>query len=175
MEEIKRDNEELSKMIPIKGETAYRVSTRMNKLFPRKSMPLESCRHVLLDMETGTNETILSYIHMDNLELIAKIAHNVNRGYCLSIGDNSQPTWEEAPQWQKDSAIMGVKFHLEAERSPSDSHNSWMKQKEEEGWKYGPVKDAEKKEHPCFVPYSELPKEQQTKDYLFKAVVDSFK
>lgn len=112
---------------------------------------------------------------MDNLELIAKIAHNVNRGYCLSIGDNSQPTWEDAPQWQKDSAIMGVKFHLEAERSPSDSHNSWMKQKEEEGWKYGPVKDPEKKEHPCFVPYSELPKEQQTKDYLFKAVVDSFK
>lgn len=112
---------------------------------------------------------------MDNLELIAKIAHNVNRGYCLSIGDNSQPTWEDAPQWQKDSAIMGVKFHLESERSPSDSHNSWMKQKEEDGWKYGPVKDAEKKEHPCFVPYSELPKEQQTKDYLFKAVVDSFK
>lgn len=100
---------------------------------------------------------------MEQVELIAKIAHNVNRGYCLSIGDNSQPTWEEAPQWQKDSAIIGVKFH------------SWMKQKEEDGWKYGPVKDAEKKEHPCFVPYSELPKEQQTKDYLFRAVVDSFK
>lgn len=111
----------------------------------------------------------------EKLEQIAKIAHNVNRAYCISTGDNSQPTWEEAPEWQKSSAINGVNFHLQEDRTPEESHESWLKQKTEEGWKYGPVKDSDKKEHPCFVPYSELPKEQQTKDYLFKAVVDSFK
>jgi len=41
------------------------------------------------------------------------------------------------------------------------------------GWKYGAVKDADKKEHPCFVPYEELPKEQQAKDHLFKATVSA--
>lgn len=39
------------------------------------------------------------------------------------------------------------------------------------GWKYGPVKDPERKEHPCFVPYDGLPPEQRAKDYLFRAVV----
>lgn len=106
---------------------------------------------------------------------IAKIAHNVNRAYCLAIGDDSQPKWEDAPDWQKDSAINGVNFHMANEVNAEASHESWLKQKETEGWTYGPVKDVEKKEHPCFLPYAELPKEQQVKDYLFKAVVDSFK
>jgi hypothetical protein len=42
-----------------------------------------------------------------------------------------------------------------------------------DGWKYGPVKDPEKKEHPCFVPYDRLPTEQKAKDYIFGAVVKS--
>lgn len=108
-------------------------------------------------------------------EHIARIAHEVNRAYCRSIGDESQPNWENAPDWQKDSALNGVKIHLLSELTPEQSHISWLKQKESEGWKYGPVKDVEKKEHPCFLPYSELELEQRTKDYLFKAVVDSFK
>ncbi|WP_342753739.1 RyR domain-containing protein [Pantoea sp. MBD-2R] len=111
---------------------------------------------------------------MDKL-LIAKIAHNVNRAFCQSIGDDTQSTWGNAPQWQKDSALLGVDFHLSGDRSPADSHNSWLAQKKTDGWKYGPEKDVAKKEHPCFIPYEELPLEQRTKDYLFKAVVDSFK
>ena len=39
---------------------------------------------------------------------IAKVAHEINLAYCESIGDNSQPTWELAPDWQKSSAINGV-------------------------------------------------------------------
>lgn len=48
-----------------------------------------------------------------NTEQIARIAHETNRAYCESIGDNSQPPWQDAPDWQKLSAINGVKFHLE--------------------------------------------------------------
>lgn len=105
-------------------------------------------------------------------EQIAKVAHEVNRAYCLALGDTSQVAWEDAPQWQRDSAINGVNFHLaNPTAGPDHSHNEWLKEKQEAGWKYGPVKDAEKKEHPCFVPYEELPVEQQAKDYLFRAVV----
>ena len=107
---------------------------------------------------------------------IARLAHLVNRSYCQALGDNSQPTWEEAPAWQKDSAVAGVKMHLaNPDAKPSDSHESWLKEKEAAGWKYGPVKDPEKKEHPCFVPYDQLPKEQQVKDYLFKGIVDALR
>jgi hypothetical protein len=108
------------------------------------------------------------------LKQIAKTAHEINRAYCLAIGDDSQPSWEDAPQWQRDSAIAGVAFHMaNPDAKPSDSHESWLKQKEEEGWKYGPVKNPETKEHPCYVPYDELPVEQKAKDYLFIAVVRS--
>lgn len=111
-----------------------------------------------------------------NIENIAQVCHEVNKAYCESIGDNSQPSWDNAPEWQKSSAINGVKFHLDnPDAPPSASHESWLKQKTEEGWKYGPVKNPDTKEHPCFVPYEELPTEQKSKDYLFKQVIHSLK
>lgn len=110
------------------------------------------------------------------VEQIAKVAHEINRAYCQSVGDDSQPTWEDAPEWQKSSAVKGVEFHISnPDATPENSHKSWLKQKTEEGWKYGPIKNPETKEHPCFVAYSELPKEQKAKDYLFRQVVHSLK
>lgn len=105
-------------------------------------------------------------------ELIAHVAHEVNRAYCQSLGDDSQLPWEDAPQWQRDSAIAGVKLHREnPEAGPEASHQSWMAQKTADGWTYGPAKNPDAKQHPCMVPFADLPKEQQAKDYLFRAVV----
>jgi len=107
---------------------------------------------------------------------IARVAHEVNRAYCMAIGDHSQPSWEDAPEWQKDSAISGVMFNdLNTDVTPELSHASWMLQKLSNGWKFGPVKDPEKKEHPCMVPYKDLPLEQRVKDYLFIAVCKSLR
>lgn len=109
------------------------------------------------------------------IEQIARTCHEVNKSYCESLGDKSQLDWEDAPDWQKESAMNGVTYHLgNPIAKPSDSHNSWMAEKKEAGWKYGEVKDPIKKEHPCFVEYDKLPKEQQFKDALFIAVVRSF-
>lgn len=110
------------------------------------------------------------------IEQIAEVCHGVNRVFCISIGDNSQPRWNQAPDWQKKSAVAGVQFRLDRpESKPSASHESWLEEKRKDGWKYGPVKDPIKKEHPCFIPYEGLPKEQQSKDYIFQAVVDELK
>lgn len=106
---------------------------------------------------------------------IARIAHETNRAYCQSIGDDSQKSWEEAAEWQRQSAVKGVQFRLDNRYAPaSDQHDAWVRDKEADGWKYGPVKDAEKREHPCIVHYNDLPIEQRLKDYLFQAVVDAF-
>ena len=116
-------------------------------------------------------------MELDNLLvlMIAKACHEVNKVYCESIGDNSQLSWNDAPQWQKDSAMSGVRYHLQyPDSTPEDSHNSWLKEKTENGWSYGPVKDPDKKQHPCYIPYSQLPKEQQLKDSFFVAIVKSF-
>lgn len=109
---------------------------------------------------------------MYDIEFIAKVCHEANRGYCEALGDTSQVPWEEAPQWQRDSAVLGVRFHMEdLERGPEASHGSWLAQKALDGWVYGEEKDAEAKTHPCMVPFSELPMEQQTKDFIFRAIV----
>lgn len=109
-------------------------------------------------------------------EQIAKVAHEINKAYCSSIGDESQTSWEDAPQWQRESAVNGVVFHLSNLDAGADaSHNNWMKEKIENGWKYGEVKDPENKLHPCIVPFEMLPKEQQAKDYLFRQVVHSLR
>lgn len=103
---------------------------------------------------------------------IAMVCHAANRAYCQTLGDNSQPDWYEAPKWQIESAINGVEFHiLNPAAGPAGSHENWLREKERDGWKYGLVKDPEKKEHPCFMPFHELPPEQQRKDVLFTSIV----
>jgi hypothetical protein len=103
---------------------------------------------------------------------IAAVCHEVNKAYCEAIGDATQPTWDDAPEWQKASAIEGVKLHLGNPNLGADaSHRSWMRHKLDDGWTYGPLKDPAKKEHPCLVPFADLPKEQQIKDWLFRGVV----
>lgn len=113
---------------------------------------------------------------MMNTEQIARICHEANRAYCRTLDDNSQDPWDMAPEWARTSAIKGVEFHLaNPHAKPSDSHDSWLKEKAAAGWRHGPVKDPEKKEHPCFVPYEALPVAQQKKDALFIAVVNTFR
>jgi hypothetical protein len=106
-----------------------------------------------------------------NKENIARVCHEINAAYCAAMGDNSQPKWDDAPEWQRISARMGVDLHTMGDFGPEASHISWMNQKINEGWVYGDVKDPEKKTHPCMVPFNQLPKEQQAKDYIFRAVV----
>lgn len=104
------------------------------------------------------------------LPLIAQVCHEANRAYCQSIGDNTQLPWDSAPDWQKNSACHGVLGVLCNGNTPEQTHESWLAMKEKTGWKFGPVKDAEAKEHPCMVPYDQLPPEQQRKDHLFRDV-----
>ena len=106
----------------------------------------------------------------------AKLCYTVDKAYDEALGNYSQTDWDNAPDWQKDTNINGVENHFFEEiNTPSDSHKSWLKEKLDNGWKYGKVKDPEKKEHPCCVAFEDLPKEQQAKDYIFKAICDGAK
>ncbi len=107
---------------------------------------------------------------------IAQMCHAANKEWCLLNGDTSQKNWEDAEQWQRDSAIKGVQFRLDNPEAGKDSqHNAWMQDKVNDGWIFGVVKDADAKTHPCIVPFEDLPEFQQKKDALFCAIVDSLK
>ena len=108
------------------------------------------------------------------VELIACAAHMANRTYCQTLGDESQPLWKDAPEWQRDSACNGVKAVLaNPSQTPEQSHEGWLAQKQMEGWRWGPAKDPETKEHPCMVPYGQLPENQCYKDTVFLTTVRS--
>jgi len=109
-----------------------------------------------------------------NDETVARIAHEVNREWCAFNGDNSQPRWGDAPEWQRSSAINGVAFHrANPDAGDSASHDSWMAEKVAAGWVYGEEKnpDANPPTHHCIVPFEELPRDQQFKDRLFRTIV----
>ena len=105
-------------------------------------------------------------------EQIARICHEANKAICEANGDESQVHWEEAPLWQRDSAIKGVLFaQANPELTAEDQHIAWCNDKWNTGWVYGERKDAKAKTHPCLVRYSELPEEQKLKDIMFRAIV----
>lgn len=105
-------------------------------------------------------------------EQIAAVCHEANRMYCTVTGDRSQPEWYDAPEWQKISAVQGVQTLIaDPSLTPEQMHQNWMAFKLRDGWTYGLIKDAEKKQHPCMVEYSALPEVQKMKDHLFHAIV----
>lgn len=89
-----------------------------------------------------------------------------------------QQTGEFIPQLSEHltkSILDGIYFVLENPNcTPEQQHNNWCYFKHADGWKYGPEKDFERKEHPCLVPYSELPEIQQRKDDVFRQTLDAF-
>ncbi len=104
-------------------------------------------------------------------EEIAKACHEMNRLYCSFLGDHSQPTWDQAADWIRESAIEGVKNILDRDvTTPAASHEVWMVHKLRQGWRYGPEKDVDEKTHPGLLPHSQLPVSQRMKDAIFFAV-----
>ena len=79
-----------------------------------------------------------------SMEQVAEVAHEVNRAYCQALGDATQPRWNDAPEWQRASARMGVDLHEMGDFGPEASHISWMNQKLEDGWKYGALSRTRK-------------------------------
>jgi len=130
----------------------------------------------LMGMETPCTSPCLRGKHgrmrtLEQVRLIcAEAAHEMNRVYCQALGDFTQASWGVAEDWQRESALKGVDGVFSG-NSPKASHESWLAEKAASGWKYGPVKNAETKEHPCFVPYEQLSEADKQKDFLFVSTV----
>lgn len=109
---------------------------------------------------------------MPSTEQIARVCHEANRGWCEANGDFSQVPWEDAAQWQRESALAGVLVAQDG-GGPEEQHEAWLAAKVKDGWAWGKVKDPELKLHPCLVPYGKLLPELRLKDDLFLAIVDA--
>jgi len=45
-----------------------------------------------------------------------------------------------------------------------NAHDVWARQRLAEGWRYGAARNDERKEHPCLVPYEDLPEIEKEYD-----------
>jgi len=113
------------------------------------------------------------------IEAIASICHEANRAWCDHWGSDVQVPWKDAPQWQKDSAVDGVRFIVDCHKrgfkfSAEDVHEHWRDKKFSDGWKWAAIKNPANKEHNCLLPWSELNPKERLKDELFLGIVSAF-
>ena len=143
----------------------------------------------LIDSSKSVNETLGTIL--DNIKKVQRYAkfkedlktsNELQSRLVLAIHEANkeiqQQTGEFIPQLSEhltESILDGVYFVLDNPNcTPEQQHNNWVHFKRADGWKYGPEKDFERKEHPCLVPYSELPEIQQRKDSVFRQTLDNF-
>ena len=111
-------------------------------------------------------------MYQAKIEQIAEICHEANRAFQRINGEIVNFPWENLSQEMRDSAIQGVEGVLQG-NTPRESHEQWLKFKEEFGWTYGEVKSFDKKTHPCFLDYDDLPEDQKIKDRLFVGITQA--
>ena len=59
------------------------------------------------------------------------------------------------------------------ERLAENTHDVSAAQRMKDGWTHGPTRDDAKKQHPCLVPYGELPESE--KEYDRKTAAETLK
>jgi ryanodine receptor 2 len=50
------------------------------------------------------------------------------------------------------------------EQLAENAHDNWARQRLSQGWTYGPQRNDTRKEHPCLIPYADLPDEEKKYD-----------
>jgi len=59
------------------------------------------------------------------------------------------------------------------ERLAENAHDLWAEQRIKDGWSYGVTRDDSRKQHPCLVPYADLPESE--KQYDRNAAMETLK
>lgn len=99
-------------------------------------------------------------------------AWNDSRNYIITITHNNMKTYNPQPIDLLDVALPEDLKELR-EAIAENAHDIWAIDRQEEGWTYGSVRDENKKETPCMVPYSELPEKE--KEYDRKMAMQTIK
>lgn len=107
-------------------------------------------------------------------QLIAKVAHEVNRAVKKFYGEEEIPSWADSTGGLRNRAMVGVeKIIANRAITASQLHEEWVKTMLQDGWTHGPVLDSISKRHPNMVRYDDLPDTQKLKDHIYLAIVSS--
>jgi len=85
----------------------------------------------------------------------------MNPGSVTGQGGASGPYPPDGPQPELPADAAAL-----VERLAELVHEGWMRQRTREGWSCGPVRDDAQRQHPCLVPYRELPDAEKEYDRI---------
>lgn len=149
-------------------ERKYRIIVELTDLVLPNEQALASVRQVMWGL-------VDEVLNKDFIEATARMCHEINRVMqAMNAGEELSKTWNDYDEDYKEIARRGVRKALEGS-TPEEQHEAWLKDKAADGWVYGPVKDFEKKTHPCMVRYEDLDTVDKFKDMMFITVVDEMK
>ncbi|MGB2077996.1 MAG: RyR domain-containing protein, partial [Pseudoalteromonas tetraodonis] len=105
--------------------------------------------------------------HIEQIQAIAKMCHEVNQAYTAVIREPLKH-WHELEQQEKDGVIEHVAFLIiNIDADAKAWHDAWVAKMIVAGWKYGPKRSIKSKTHEHLKPFHHLPEKQQVKDALF--------
>ncbi|MCA9124691.1 MAG: Ryanodine receptor Ryr [Planctomycetaceae bacterium] len=81
---------------------------------------------------------------------------------------NYHPKPINTEEVQLSGEILELTEHL-----AENAHDIWAAQRLKDGWTYGPKRDDTAKQHPCLIPYADLPDSE--KQYDRNAALESLK
>ena len=81
-------------------------------------------------------------------------------------------TWQPQPIDTSDVELSQPLTDL-VERLAENVHDNWAAQRLAQGWTLGPERSEAKKQHPCLLPYAELPEIE--KDYDRRTATETLK
>lgn len=110
-----------------------------------------------------------------DVEQVARTCHQALKTYSESIAEYHLSNWGDASERYRELMCIAVEIHLAGDFDAEVTHSSWVEEQLNQGWSYGPVRDVKKKQHPCIVPFNQLPREQQLKGQIFRNIVHAFK
>lgn len=84
------------------------------------------------------------------------------KGKAAAPGGDTPAPYMPAPRDTSGVRLTGEMSAL-TEELAKNTHEVWAAQRIVEGWRYGPCRDEERREHPGLVPYEDLPDSE--KDY----------
>lgn len=65
---------------------------------------------------------------------------------------------------QTDAVKLSPELEQLMEKLARNTHENWAAGRMSQGWTWGPMRDDEKKHHPCLIPYEELSEEEKEYD-----------
>ena len=106
---------------------------------------------------------------------LAEALHTVTRLLGRTDGQTIS-TWAELGNEDRLRSAMAINAIMrDSTRTAEELHNLWLQIKVSMGWKYGPVYNLGKLEHPCIISFDRLPTEEKLKDEIWLFLTELFR